>query len=210
MKYSQCGQDVFVLSMLDNNRNGTFVDVGCRLPFEINNTCLLEEHGWHGVSLDIVNFTQEWRGRRTPFVCRDALTCDYQSLFESYNLPQTIDYLSIDLERVGARYAALKKVFESGYEFKIVTIEHDVYMGFDEAERKPQRAFLKSKGYVLVCSDVSTQNNIPFEDWWINPKYIAAAQYRKYLSDRVNFLRIFKKAGINRNDYYHTKPPRGA
>ena len=35
--YSQCGQDLFVINLL-NKDNGTFLDLGCYLPKKINNT----------------------------------------------------------------------------------------------------------------------------------------------------------------------------
>ena len=37
-KYSQAGQDEFVLSQFNEGYVGTFIDIGCRLPYEINNT----------------------------------------------------------------------------------------------------------------------------------------------------------------------------
>jgi len=202
MTYSQCGQDIFVLSLLDRCKGGVFVDVGCQQPLEINNTFLLEERGWSGISLDIVDFSQEWSQRKTPFICADALTCDFNSLFARYKLPQTINYLSIDIEGNGSRFAALKKVFSSSdYAFEVITIEHDAYKGYDTTERTPQREFLKSKGYVLVCADVSTGNNIPFEDWWVNPEFIEPRKYEKYLSNGINYLEIFNKADVNIADY---------
>jgi len=39
--YSQAGQDLFVLMCLDGKENGTFLDLGCHHPSNINNTYLL-------------------------------------------------------------------------------------------------------------------------------------------------------------------------
>ena len=138
MKYSQCGQDLFALSILEGEKNGTFVDVGCQHPFVINNTILLEEVGWSGVSIDVVDFSAAWSERATRFVHANALDCDFALLFEEHHLPHTVDYLSVDLERKGDRYAALKQVFASGYDFKLITIEHDVYKGYDQTEKNDE------------------------------------------------------------------------
>ena len=40
--YSQAFQDMFVLSMLDGKRNGTYVEIGGDHPVVINNSYLLE------------------------------------------------------------------------------------------------------------------------------------------------------------------------
>ena len=62
--YSQCGQDIFVYNILNKN-NGTFLDLGCYLPKNINNTYLLELNGWSGISLDILDYSEEWKERKT-------------------------------------------------------------------------------------------------------------------------------------------------
>jgi hypothetical protein len=58
-KYSQAGQDKFVLSLFNENYEGTFVDIGCSVPKIINNTLLLEENGWYGISIDLENFSEQ-------------------------------------------------------------------------------------------------------------------------------------------------------
>lgn len=191
-KYSQAGQDEFVLSQFDEGYIGTFIDIGCRLPYEINNTLMLEEKGWYGVSMDILDFSKEWETRKTPFFIADALNYEYDKLVEDYNLIKIIDYLSLDIEGVGLRYQALKKIIEYGYEFKVITIEHDIYRGLELSEREPQRKLLNQLNYVLVCSNVSLSGN-PFEDWWINPKYITEDKYLRLISDNLSSDEILKK-----------------
>lgn len=166
--YSQVGQDRFVLSMFPKNHKGFFIDIGCQLPNGINNTLLLEENGWDGISFDIVNYSKEWeKERKTKFVCADALSCD----FSKYKLPKVIDYLSLDIEGDGSRVAALKRILNCGFVFKIITIEHDSYRGYEKTERDPQRELLTQAGYHLFLPDVS-DHGLAFEDWWIHPEYI--------------------------------------
>jgi len=48
--YSQVYQDMFVLSMLDGKKNGTYLEIGASDPIVDNNTYLLEtEFGWKGI-----------------------------------------------------------------------------------------------------------------------------------------------------------------
>ena len=191
-KYSQAGQDKFVLSFFDKDYAGFFVDVGCWMPDEINNTLKLEEQGWNGISLDITDMANEWKSRKTFFIRENALTCDYKKLFETHSVPNVADYLSLDIEGNGERYQALVKVFESKHEFKIITIEHDSYRGFELTERARQREFLSKNGYVLVCSNVVLSGN-PFEDWWINPKYIKEDKYLGLISEGLPYQEILNK-----------------
>jgi hypothetical protein len=192
IKYSQAGQDKFVLSFFDDDYKGFFIDIGCWMPDDLNNTLRLEERGWFGVSLDITDMKSEWRRRNTPFVCENALTCDYEKLLNSFSMPKVIDYLSLDIEGDGGRYSALLKLFEANHEFKIITIEHDSYRGYGETERKKQREFLTKMGYFLICSNVTLGGN-PFEDWWINSKYINEDKYRKLVSEGLSYDEILKK-----------------
>jgi len=194
-KYSQVGQDKFVLSLFDKDYKGTFIDIGCRLLDEINNTVMLEENGWFGLSLDIDNLSEQWTSRKSPFICHDALTCDYKELFIKYNLPKTIDYLSLDIEGNGTRFLALKKVMESGYDFKVMTIEHDAYRGYHNMERVPQRKLLTNLGYLLLCADVKIDE--PFEDWWINPKYFNEIDYIHLLSSDISYIKLLEKIKIS-------------
>jgi len=51
--YSQSGQEAAVLSLLERNTNGFFIDIAANEPFQNSNTALLERHyGWRGVCID--------------------------------------------------------------------------------------------------------------------------------------------------------------
>jgi hypothetical protein len=191
---SQSGQDILV-SKLIKTQNPTFVDIGCWHPNVLNNTNLLEELGWTGISLDIQDMSQDWLIRKTKFICADALKTNYMELFNENNLPLVIDYLSVDIEGDGLRFLALQKVLESNREFKIITIEHDSYRGYDLSEKIPQRELLYSRGYFLLCSDVCLGGN-PFEDWWINPKFFSEDEYNHLKSHNIEFNEILKKFEI--------------
>jgi FkbM family methyltransferase len=52
INYSQTGEDAVIRSLLDETRQGIYVDVGCHDPVRSSNTLSLYLHGWHGVNID--------------------------------------------------------------------------------------------------------------------------------------------------------------
>lgn len=144
-------QDKFVCESLKFKKNGTFLDVGCHNYKSINNTYYLEsELEWTGLGIDIVESHKiGWEAnRKTPFICADATLLDYKELFIKHNMPEVIDYLSLDLEPPTVTLAALYKIFESGHSFNVVTFETDYYR--EKETRDPSRKLLKEKGFELM------------------------------------------------------------
>jgi hypothetical protein len=164
--YSQIGQDRLVLKYLKNKKNGTFVDIGCGFPKYINNTYLLEtEFDWNGVSVDLIMYTEQdgltWNDcRKTKLDLNDALTIDYLTLFKENNLPINIDYLSIDLEPPDLSLECLFKIPFDEYQFNIITFEVDNNREGDENRINKSREFLTSKGYALIGSLCSGQDDV--------------------------------------------------
>jgi hypothetical protein len=74
----------------------------------------------------------------------------------------------MDIDGCGYNYQALRALIDFGYQFRAITIEHNLYMGedFNQAERLPQRELLINNGYKLIMADVEDSGN-KFEDWWI-------------------------------------------
>ncbi len=170
--YSQAKQDEWVLSLFPKEYKGTFLDIGCNDPVIINNTLLLEERGWSGFAFDKEDYKKAWQIRNTPFIQTDVFEYDFKQL----ELPTIIDYLSLDVDDLGSNYRMIKMLLEFGFEFKAITIEHNLYIGerFNEQERIPQRTLLSLAGYQLAVPDVASDDGYDnkFEDWWINPKYL--------------------------------------
>jgi hypothetical protein len=191
--YSQLSQDMFVTQVLNYKKNGTFVDIGAAHPIKINNTYKLEDDlNWSGVSVDLgpntcpglpdskfhtkftsTDYEEFWnKYRKTPIIVGDALEVDYKELFEKYNLPKTIDYLSVDIEPPDdGTFEALKKALLTGYKFNVITFETERDRINPETNyfynNIESRKFITSFGYELVngpCPDV--------EDWYIHKSYI--------------------------------------
>jgi len=164
--YSQIGQDRLVLKYLKNKQNGSFVDIGCGFPKYINNTYLLEtQFNWDGISIDLNMYTEEdgliWNDcRNTKLILNDALTLNYSSIFKENNLPINIDYLSMDLEPPDLSLECLFKIPFDEYTFNIITFEVDKNREGDIKRIEESRNFLMSKGYTLIGSICSGQDDI--------------------------------------------------
>lgn len=173
--YSQCYQDLFVLTCLDGKRSGTYIEVGAGDPFYGNNTALLEEFGWKGISVDLsTQFAEHWKEKRpnSKFLLVDATKLDIkQSLLEN-NLPTVIDYLQLDIDPSHNTLKVLENIDFDSLSFKIITYEHDYYVDENDEIRNKSREILSQNGYLLLAANISPDNSSPYEDWWINKKYL--------------------------------------
>lgn len=173
--YSQCYQDLFVLGCLNGKKDGTYLEIGAGDPFYGNNTALLEKLGWNGVSVDLSkDFADKWKSERpfSKFFHGDATTVDLQSLLESNNLPNQIDYLQLDIDPAYNTFKVLEGINFDQLEFKVITYEHDFYVDENEELREKARDILYKNGYHLLAANISPDHDSPYEDWWINKKYI--------------------------------------
>ena len=173
--YSQCYQDIFVLSSLNGKKNGTYLEIGAGHPYYGNNTALLKQWGYKGISLDISkDFIKKWGEERSDDIIldQDSTTADYVNLCDTYIQSHYIDYLQLDVDPAYNTYKTLQKIDFETLEFGVITYEHDYYCDTSKSFREKSRELLKSKGYILVAGNISPDKNSPYEDWYINPKYV--------------------------------------
>ena len=178
---SDCSQDRFVVDTLNQHKNGFWVELGCQGPIQSSNTHILElVYGWKGVSIDISKpHIDMWEGVRNTdnLVCADALELDYTKLFKDHNVPEVVDYLSVDLEPPPITFTALKKIPFDKYKFKIITFEHDHYRQefLHHNLRDDSRKFFESIGYYKVPDSLLNAYHLNLsisEDWYVHPDYI--------------------------------------
>jgi hypothetical protein len=180
--YSQVMQDMFILSILDGKRNGTYLEIGSGDAEHGNNTKLLEEWGWTGIGIeynqDLAN-THTNKGRKNPVLCEDAFKQDYVALCGKIAVNGVVDYLQLDCEPSKATYDLLTMMPFEQFKFAVITFEHDHYVDITGIYRELSRQFLKSKGYVMVVNDISADGVSTFEDWWVHPELIDPAIFTK-------------------------------
>jgi hypothetical protein len=178
--HGQALQDKFVLNVLKNKKNGTFIELGSHEPIRINNTYVLEaEYGWKGIMIDYFNhFLPGYKKHRpeSVHVISDATTLDYTRLMDETEMPENIDYLSFDLDG-DATIKTLRKLDEEvmdRHKFAVVTYEHDVYAGGNHiAAREESRNIFKRRGYVCVFEDVHDKSpDVVYEDWYVHPDLV--------------------------------------
>lgn len=173
--YSQAYQDMFVLTVLNGKRNGTYLEIGSEEPQYKSNTYLLEKgFSWHGISVEIDEPEVAWfkAQRSNPVICADATKLDYTSILEKANFPEAIDYLQIDTEPSSTSFEVLLTIPFDKYKFAIITFEHDHAVDFSRTYRDKSRRYLRAMGYELVVPDVGPTSWYSFEDWWVHPELV--------------------------------------
>ena len=169
--HSQAYQDLFVLTMLGDKKNGRYLEIGANHPTEFNNTWLLEsEFNWQGISVEIdERFQGEFviqRGNDCHLA--DATTFDWREAIKNKGWrKKRFDYVSIDCEPPDITLKALENLPLDEYRFSVITFESDLYAHGVEC-RDIQRRILNDLGYQIVARDVANGAK-PFEDWWEDP-----------------------------------------
>jgi tetratricopeptide (TPR) repeat protein len=187
--FSQCYQDMFVLSMLNGKKNGTYVEIGGGDPFWGNNSALLEQnYDWKGVSLE---YNQELVNkystqRKNKVLCKNALEMDYSKLLKEHFDTNEIDYLQLDCEPSKSTFEILLSIPFDEYKFAVITYEHDHFVDVTRTYRTKSRNYLKMMGYELVVNDIGPTDWYSFEDWWVHPDLVnkdILEQMRKVTND---------------------------
>jgi hypothetical protein len=183
-------QDLFVLSVLANKRNGTYLEIGARWPVQASNSHILEKHfGWRGVGVEWdPGYASQHAGSRTNVcVCADATTLDYDKILTEQNLGTHIDYLQLDIEPPEKTFAALKQIDLNKYKFSVITFEHEFSKNKTGVQVRDQsRELLKSFGYTLVIADACCEDEHSFEDWWVLEEAMPNDNWKDFVGSWVN------------------------
>ena len=180
---SQALQDLFVISILQNKKNGYFLEIGSNHPIAGNNTYMMEkEYGWKGLMIEYdSSFEQLYKDLRPNSIYRisDARLVDYRGILDTNAFPCNIDYLQIDLDvdnkSTMDTLLLLDNTCFDKYKFATITFEHDIYTGNYFNTREISREIFKKRGYELVFPDVAVffgGRYCPFEDWYVHPDLV--------------------------------------
>ena len=181
----QALQDMFILSVLNGKRNGTYLEIGAQEPIFQNNTAILEkDFGWKGVSVEILeNLCKMFDEQRSnTIICKDATTIDYEKLLHEHYTTKEIDYLQLDCEPSKTTFEILLSIPFEQYKFAVITYEHDHYVDMTGTYRTKSRNYLKMLGYELVVTNVSQDDKTPFEDWWVHPDLVDKETIERFRS----------------------------
>lgn len=195
--YSQSYQDMFILTMLDGKKNGTYLEIGSADPFYGNNTFLLESaFGWEGQGLEILPQEVEKynQSRKNKALLKNALEVDYDALLTEmsnyYQNDGCFDYLQVDCEPPAVSFEILKMIPLDKFKFAVITFEHDYYADLEKKIRQESRAYLESKGYIRVVGNVSMNDYCPYEDWWVHPDLVSEDKIQEVLNANESVVNI--------------------
>lgn len=197
--YSQVGQDLWVLEILKYQKNGYFLDIGAYDGIKFSNSYLLElEHNWTGtlVEANPSNFHRMIKNRPNTNNIMCAITDKvgyisinnkgmssqliegsgykietktFEQLFKLYDIPKSIDYMSLDIE--GYEGLALTRFPFHTHICKTITVEHNLYLN-GNSNKILINNILKKNNYILLKENISHDNN-PFEDWYIHESILS-------------------------------------
>lgn len=193
--YSKHFQDMFILTVLNGKKNGTYLEIGSGDPFIHNNTALLEtQFGWRGISIDTsgalcYKFKNE---RRNTVICANALELDFRELFNKHCVDNVVDFLQVDCD--DASLEILKKIPFGEHKFAVVQFEHDSYR-LDPTIKEISRKILRDAGYVLLVNDVAFTEYASYEDWWIHPDLVEVHPEMR-TNNKINFVWDYFMKGL--------------
>ncbi len=197
--FSEAGQESFAIHILDEKRNGYFVEIGAFHSTLASNTYILEkDYNFKGVGLEIdLARTSEYNAnRKNPCINGDAMQFDYRSYLEKNNFPSQIDYLQVDIEPAFNTFKALLKITSTGYRFSVITFEHDGFKNHrNKIIREIAKMYLSLKGYSLVVANVSNPK-APlhfYEDWYLDSKIFSKS-----------FIKLNKKQNVCSSDIFNS------
>lgn len=156
------------------NKSGTYIEIGVGHYKEGNNSYLLENIGWEGVSLDIdENVVSLFNSNRSDKCFQgDAMTFNWDKHLSEANFPSNFDYLSIDIDHVPKREANLLALINfpiQRYRPLLITLEHAVNLDYTlESLRDCQRKILSSLGYSLIIQGTGDDIWLDMKDFSLN------------------------------------------
>lgn len=193
--YSQISQDIFTFNFFKKQK-GYFLDLGCGNGSSSpcgNNTLLLEENGWTGISIDINKeyINQFKKNRSSVAICTDLTQNSLDEILEKNNAPKIIDYLSFDVDE--ATEIALQTLPLDKYKFKLITFEHNEYIKnsiYSKIKKMAKEKF-EFFGYEILIDNVILEGHGAVEDWYINTEETKDFD-KKYLAN-INHKELLKK-----------------
>ena len=198
MYRGQALQDKWVVEYFNEKREGYFLDIGAMDGITASNTYILEtKYRWKGLCVEpyYLHLTGCKMCRRVPIIEKALYssnghlsfdtnystvmnsgiltvpTISFTSLIEENNVPEVIDYISLDIE--GAEYEALTSFPWDTHIGILWTIEHNSYINGPALKNQVKQIMLKHD-YVVAFEDVCCpdSNNLPFEDWFVHKNYV--------------------------------------
>ena len=198
--FSQAGQDKWVDLILKGKKNGYFLDIGAGDGWGDSNTFYFEDKlGWTGICVEcgVQDYLKCKSLRKksitTPLAIWSSETdlsfaigshsvhtsgfglpvkaITLKMLFEKYNVPTEIDYISLDIE--GSDVEALKGFPWGTHKVAAWTVEHNLYLKKDPTMKNGIYDILSKNGYIRAVENIACKDSHwgAFEDWYLHEDY---------------------------------------
>jgi len=83
--YAMDGEDIAIQKYVKHTNNGFYVDIGSHHPLQRSNTYLLYQTGWHGINVDINDFTLDlFNHLRPDDINIQSAISDYNGYIDFY------------------------------------------------------------------------------------------------------------------------------
>lgn len=197
--YSQANQDKWVCEFFKYKKDGFFIEIGAYDGIQTSNTYSLEKYlNWNGICIEpeLSVFSKLSKNRisknyNVAITSYDgyckfkndkidifgySIKCNkLNTLLENTNCPKEIDYISIDIE--GEEYNVLQCFDFNVWDIKLITIEHNLYLNGPEQKNKlyellTRNNFIRDVDNALCLDPDPRYYGKPYEDWYINKKYL--------------------------------------
>lgn len=194
---SQAHQESFVLNVLNEKKNGVYVELGGGWPVKNSNTYLLEtKYNWRGVSFENGKKRAKKynKKRKNKTLLEDATTFNYLNYFYENNFPNQIDYLQMDIHPAEDTLKALKSIPLDRYRFSVITYEHNGYL--NKQNQIESQNILNQYGYKLVVEGLMVVDGAWYEDWWVDPTAVDPEMYNEFISSYITHDKLFTGSNI--------------
>lgn len=196
MYYSLCGQDEWVLEMLNSKTNGFFIDLGAGDGITYNNTYALEtQYGWNGICVE--NTSSHFQNLDSNRSCSKYQTTinkadgqcyidengkivetgttlvdciSFDTLMSMNGHTETIDYLSINVGN--SQRQIIESIDLDRYDITLISIQNNIYrsnfIGSDDDIFLLMREYgYERKRFNVQCSDPNhPKYPQPIEDFY--------------------------------------------
>jgi FkbM family methyltransferase len=165
-RYSQNGEDEFILNYFGNKTSGTYIDVGANHPFKISNTYLLYNHGWRGVTVEpiprLCKKQSQWRPGDIQLNCAIGNQIDVMEFYElTPGVLSTFDKFTVS-SLIQNHHAKLVKI----HKVNVIPLNKICLEYF--IQKKIDVLSIDTEGYELVV--------LQSFDWNINPPTLVVVE----------------------------------
>ena len=192
------GEDLEIIKIFKNKREGFYVDAGCYHPVHLNNTFLLFKKKWSGINIDISQFSIDLFNHLRPKdinINSAVANSDGEKVFY---FQKKLSQLSTTNKKI-----ALERMQGKIYEKKIKCQKLSTILNGTKYKNRPidflnidiegadYKALIsldfKSYKPKVICIEINEKNVINSETY----KYLIKIGYKKIWSSKSNWSHIF-------------------